>query len=1285
MTAAPKQTLGRYELLELLGRGSATESFRAKSFGVEGFEKTLVVKRVLSDVAVLPEFLHGFLEHVQRALRLSHANLAQTFDLASAPRTTDSPPEYYFATEYVAGVDLETLLQRSLALDTRPSVALATYVALEVAKALEHAHRRRDEQGRPLEIVHGSVSPHNVMIGFEGDVKLTDFGVTRALLALPRPWSTLGRTYASLAPEQASGGAATVSSDVYSLGTLLYALLAGHPPVQTNLAGEALRNAETAYFKPILEHRPQVPPPLAEIIGRALERDPSARYPSVSAFHEELLACTYACGLRASSGDVSRFVDHYRGADTPVPDDAIGVALSRPLSMPPLALDEPHEDVPLRSPATIPPLTGFGEMHHVSVLMLTLANPAALSDALRTRMVSAFERYGASSVRETGAEVVAFFGLDRADGRDTERAVRCGLVLARGLDVGELRPSVGIDSGRLRVDAGREPMVDERTERLVDATRTLSSEAIATVRVSRRAGALLRGRFPLETSASGLTIREFSQDGFSDPFVGRKSELSHLGEMLVLAARGELQVIGIVGDPGVGKTRLAVEVQRRLARGTVDLRTFFATCPPRGRKLPQSGIVAMLRRVCGVRDGDPPERIEALEPRLRALGLDTDEVLSVMGELGAPAPSARVAPWAALRNAVLRMMQSLAEDRFTVFVWDDAHELDDASADLLTRAAARLAHSRIAIVLSGRPDSRAPYMTLPIRSELRLGAMPSSDIERLVELRIGVDEVPRPLLEFLQERADGQPMFVEELLRQLESTGMLVVEDGHITSLLLDDRVPVPRTLRALTGERLRTLSDDERHLFVAAAVLEPPVDAGVLARMLSLELPVVDAVAESLVTRGLLRREGPSSFGFPSPLAREVVLSELDAQDLATLHRRAADAHEVLGDESERDDADRVGYHLAAAGDRDAAADHYARTGLVHLASRKLVRAALSLAYALDLTGLESRPSAQVENWVRALGAAVRYVRTGPTLPSLIDRLVRRVESESAAPLGAGMRIDVASILGALDRALEGEALLNRGLDANGEEPAVRALFLAAEAQLASGRGEFRLAARALDAIGHVTFEDRAEAHRVTLSRARVLGAAGDVVGAQVALRRAGELAAPDDALLALDRAVVQTTLYAQAGLLREAADAAVQAASQAEELGLVYEVASSLSDQAVAFIRLGDAARARAAVASGLHAAEEANAERIVVRSRLVLGFLEDDAGELALDAQRDRIVLCESQGWIADALLGRYLLGRSAARSGNAEEAREELEFAGRIATSTENIAFAELLSAEVARIG
>ncbi|HVU00613.1 MAG TPA: AAA family ATPase [Polyangiaceae bacterium] len=1286
MTAASmRRTLGRYELLERLGRGSAMEAHRAKSFGVEGFEKTLVVKTLLPELAASPEFVASFLEHVQRAMRLSHANLAQVFDLGREER--DGKLVYYLATEHVSGLSVATLAERSEAAGKRIPLALATFVALEVAKALDHAHRRRDEELRPLSIVHGAVAPHNVLVSFDGDVKLTDFGVSRALIALPGAWEPLRRVYPVVSPEVVQGERASPASDVYSLGAFLYWLASGEAPFSGESISE-LRDAVIAGDPPPLERvRPDVPLPLSDLVQRALARAPDERFPSLSSLYEELLACTYACGLRYSGNELASVVDSFRDAPDTVPAETIGALLSRPLTVPPPRAepDTAPDDGTYAPPTTIPPLTGYGDLRHVSVLVLGIAGGEPLPAALRERAHTIVDRYGGSAVTDAEREITAIFGLDQADGRDTELAIRAGLVLARSLDVRDVAPSVGIDAGRIRLDATARPVRDERAERLFSAARALAAEGERTVVVSRRAAAPLRGRFPLAPVGTGLAVSEFAQDGFTDAFVGRRAELTHLGETLASAARGEFRLISVVGDTGVGKTRLAVEVQRRLSRGSVELRTFFRTCPPRGREVPLSGLVAMLRRVCDVRDGDPPERILGLEPRLRALGMGGDEVQAVLSALGAEGPGGRPETSVDLRNAFLRMMQSLADDCFTVFAWDDAHELDSASVEVLERAASRLSGSRLAVVLCARRDPSAPYLSLPIHTELVLPEMTPSDVDRLVAVRVGADEVPPRLLEFLRDRAAGQPLFVEELLRQLVDGGALQVDNGRVTALSLEDGVAIPRTLRALTGDRLARLTPDEKNLFVAAAVLEPPASVAILAKMVGSDVQVVERIAAPLVSRGLLGRDGPEAFGFPSPLAREVVLHELSSGDLRKLHRKAAEAQAAVAGSSE--DADRIGYHLAAAGDRDEAAGEYARSGLYHLARRKLERAALDLAYAIDLTNLDTRAPDQIENWLGALSAAVRYVRTGPALPAIIDRLVQRVDSGAVeAPLRGEMRVHLASILGSLDQQLVAEALLDRGAADATSSPDLIVSMLATRAHLAASRGEFRLARKALDPLKKAHIRRREDLQRVTLGMALALAASGEHQTAAAALVDAETLSGIGDALPALERSRVRTELHLQAGRFREAAESAFSAAAQAEELGLLYEVAASLSDQAVALARLGDTARARAAVASALATAEEAAAERIVVRCRLVLGYLEaSDRRTRTVDAQRGWVAHAESRGWITDALLGRQFIGRAAQRAGSPADARSELVLASRIAVSTGNQALAELLAAEIAALG
>jgi serine/threonine protein kinase len=225
------ETFGRYRLLERLGQGGMAEVFKAKSFGVEGFEKVLVIKRILPELARSQEFVDMFVHEAKLAVRLSHANIVQVFDLGVAPRAdvlgSKQPDTYYMAMEFVNGFDLATVLSQCRRQQLALPIDMCVFVAAEIAKGLDHAHRRKDDRMLPLGIVHRDVSPQNVLLSLEGEVKVTDFGIAKARGALETKINEDTRTgrlqgkFGYMSPEQARGEPVDARSDLFSLGIVL--------------------------------------------------------------------------------------------------------------------------------------------------------------------------------------------------------------------------------------------------------------------------------------------------------------------------------------------------------------------------------------------------------------------------------------------------------------------------------------------------------------------------------------------------------------------------------------------------------------------------------------------------------------------------------------------------------------------------------------------------------------------------------------------------------------------------------------------------------------------------------------------------------------------------------------------------------------------------------------------------------------------------------------------------------------------------------------------------------
>lgn len=1248
---------GRYRLEERIGAGSLTEAFRAKSFGVEGFEKSLVIKRLLPEHARDSELRDAFVAEARQAVRLSHANVVQVFDLG---RVEDAGVEHWFlATELVGGRNLVQVLELCRRAGGAP-IGFALFVAAEVAKALDHAHRRRGDDI----VVHGDVSARSVLLSWDGEIKLSDFGLARALYKTARgPLADdprLARRLPSASPELARGHAVGPSSDIFSLGTLMYELLAGRHPFWGPTPRETLENIAVARFHPLADVRSDVPTDLVAIVERALAQSPGDRHESMAALYEELMAEVYATGARFDADDLIELLAvEEEPFDDVEPEDLVEQTrtdLKR--SLVPPAVAEPDENVIV--------LKGEREL---SLLVLRMKNgdlPPEGHEHTRQVLV----RYGGHLLADVTGEVAALFGVDAPDGRDTEHAVRAALVLSRMLSPFS-EPQIGIDIGVMGITDDARPILDERVDRIRLQARRLATLTARQVVVSTEASKNLRGIFVLEPAIHGMKgqkvpLRVGESRAFSDSsgrFVGRKKELIALGELMQNVNRGELAIVGLAGANGVGKTRFLYEAARRLKRFRIQ--SYIAQCPPRGRSVPESALTAMLFTLCGVREGDPRETVLAVEPRLRALGLVSDEVDAVLTALGAPS-AASAAP---LSTAIASMFESLADDQPHVFAWDNAHEVDPESAAALERVVEKLKNERVMLVFAGRPDPDAPCRTLAGYTELVLDELEDVDVKRLIGSRLGVDSVPDELHDFVRARAGGHPMFVEELLREARDCRAITVENSQIARLALDGAIAVPRPLRALLAERVRRLPESERRVLLAAVVLGAPVDVSVLGAMLDLPVSRVSAISDALVQKHLLTREGPVTIGFGSLLLPEIVQAEIAPDALAELHAQAAEAYPIaLGPESSRD-ASRMAHHASEAGAHSRAARHYATSGYHHLQNRRLERAVSDFVSALEEA--RNEPLVESRECIAALGRAARHVRGGTRLALITEELTRRLlgASEIERVVAGKIAVDLALIAGALSRYEDAEKLLEHALASSDPELARAALM--ARSEHAIRQGEFKRALAAIEQSRRFPSADDAEAHRRLVSEAQALAGAGQHDEALGALDRAEKLAGADDGVESHERAKVRALIHGFRGEWQRCAEASAEAAEQARSLGLSAELAIDLHNQGDALLRLGDHPRAFTALMASLSAAERAHADRLVNLNRMLLAYLEAISGsDAAKSALLQAMERADRQKWTWDALAGRTLHARILAKRGDKDSARRELLAAREAAAALEN---------------
>jgi serine/threonine-protein kinase len=267
------ETFGRYELLRKLAAGGMGQVYLARQKGPVGFQKLLVVKRLLPHLSEDDEFIQMFLDEARIAALLNHPNIAQIYDLGEVDGT------YYIAMEYVHGEAIADVLKRAIQRKGGMPVAFKCRVIADAAAGLDAAHHARSPSGRKLALIHRDVSPQNVLVGFNGSVKIIDFGVAKAANKFSHTSAgQIKGKHAYMSPEQARGEPLDHRSDVFGLGTVFYEILTNTRLFKRDSEMATLKAVVSAKVTPPSEVVTGIPKALDAVVLKALARNRDERY-----------------------------------------------------------------------------------------------------------------------------------------------------------------------------------------------------------------------------------------------------------------------------------------------------------------------------------------------------------------------------------------------------------------------------------------------------------------------------------------------------------------------------------------------------------------------------------------------------------------------------------------------------------------------------------------------------------------------------------------------------------------------------------------------------------------------------------------------------------------------------------------------------------------------------------------------------------------------------------------------------------------------------------------------
>ncbi len=970
------ERFGRYELITRIGQGGMAEVYLAKGFMAEGLYKLLALKKIHSAFSDNAQFASMFVEEAKVAAGLNHQNIVQVFDFGRLEDT------YYLVMEYVDGLDLAQVLRKLRKEGGSITPGLAAYIVQRVAAGLDYAHRKKDATGKPLDIVHRDISPQNILVSFDGAVKITDFGIARVRGQQEEEGVVKGK-FAYMAPEQAMGQAVDQRADVYSAGVVLYELLADKTPFGHLKGKDVLEAVRRSEIPPIADLAPDVPDELAQIVMRALARNPAQRYQTAKELQAALVRFLFS--HHSQSGEI-------------VDSEALANFMEDlfPNHVPLESQIQAQQEAPdlLTGHASIVASHGMGRDTSVVVEKKKVVVARVLFDGIdklaktslrsKERFVKLMRQRAEDTAYKldvilhdaTDAGLSFVVGVPESGEQDASRAVALAKAM---LEIGEqvnvdMPVAVGLKVGLIRgqADVKRSPKFGYkyRLTSLLQRAAINVAEQCEPGSILVGAGVFAAARTSWEFAPSGHIelsrgSRSGTESGETAPRVmdlfrllgprprqeetsadlniaafGRDIQLRELAHAYRDAVfGGKTRVLALEGEAGVGKRSLAEYFVRHLdPPASAVLR---ATARQWNQNLPFALMTDLVCDILGLEEGVRDEATveKSIQSLLEALWPDGNPHLANHGRVlrllveGPDAVEKELPEDPKLRQRMVGRTMHLLLARMArrgpvVVSLGEFQWADPGSRQLFSRFLDSLPDRPLLLLVTTRPDQGSnQLLDRPEVDRIRIEELGREDARALVESRFVNPKTAAPLVEKVLEKGGGNPYFLMAILDDLVERGTCSKDPNDPSGRLVWSRkesaILIPPTVEAVISARLDRLDTPLRAVLRKASVLGRSFTRQELERLAGRD---VGPELDELVSRGLIEHEEGEEYLFSRQVILDVAHSGLTATEARQLHKAAADM--VLESGAGPGQSARVAQHLYQAGMLDEAAKYFAAAG---------------------------------------------------------------------------------------------------------------------------------------------------------------------------------------------------------------------------------------------------------------------------------------------------------------------------------------------------------------------
>lgn len=828
------EQFGKYQMVRRVGAGGMAEVFLASISVAQGLNKQLVIKKIHPAYARSDQFLSMFVDEAKIALSLNHPNIVQVFDFGQVGQT------FFLAMEYIEGVDLLRVLQETTRSGKRVPLDISAYIVQQVAKGLDYAHRKNDQYGDPLGIVHRDISPQNVLVSWDGAVKIVDFGIARAA-GIKEEEGVIKGKYAYMAPEHARGMPVDRRADVFATGVLLFELACGRP-LFIGRGKEVLEQAKAGAIPSPRQLNPDIPKELEATILKALTFDRESRFQTSRDLQRALGQFQFQWaqshdGIPSDSGTLAQWLAlNIPKTDRPAlkkpttrpgTPSAIGSSTHATKGTRALGTNVVHDeisthssDIEIPSEDDTPERKELRERKPAFILQGELAGLVALTKRVgpeaAEEMVTDFYSVAQdiafkhdAILDDTVQEGLrAIVGIPAAGDDDASKTTRLALALIEALDgIGqdvepELRLAVGIERGTAVVTRDKTGAYTHQLEDAgAHAATSLAQDArgaevLVTSEVYRVAvddwnfeslsgtgeSRIYRLRGPKERQQR---LRERSEEV---ELLGRDLELKALRDSYrEVLIHGAHRFFVITGEPGMGKRSLINTVVANIPKSEATV--MRAAARPATRYTPFGVIADFGRDAMGLAEGAEPKEIRRrIEMLAQVLWPNRDEtteirelvdsVLMIFGIRRDGSPNLDADELhSRLRQVALRLEEMFSPDRPLIVIAENVHWADEQTI-ALTRELMSVKNTRgVLVLITSRADPSVLQLAQVGKAEvMALAELDQRTREQLISGKFVQGEDVRDLVKQILPHTGGNPYFIGEVMDSLVERGILTTD-----------------------------------------------------------------------------------------------------------------------------------------------------------------------------------------------------------------------------------------------------------------------------------------------------------------------------------------------------------------------------------------------------------------------------------------------------------------------------------------------------------------------------